>query len=109
MNFVTVQFYNESVFEFDGLVKDVERPLHHTPVLKPEVQKWLDDNVGSPHYVPSVNDSGTTTWRGATFLTTKRTNASPGSGMPLWNVYSKEYRFIFAEASKAMLFKLTWV
>lgn len=109
MNFVTVQFYNESVFEFDGLVKGLERPLHHVPVIRPEVRDWLDENIGPPHYEVGVNDSGTTTWRGAGLLTTSRTNARPGSGMPLWNVYSKEYRFIFAEASKAMLFKLTWV
>jgi hypothetical protein len=109
MNFVTVQFYNESIFEFDGLVKGLERPLYHVPIIRPEVREWLNGNIGPSHYELGVNDSGTNTWRGAALLSTSKTSAGAGSGMPLWNTYWKEYRFIFADPAKAVLFKLTWV
>ena len=109
MNFSTVQFGNENVFEFDGLVKELERPLHHVPVIKPEVLDWLNKNVGEATCDFGLNDSATITWRGAVLLATSRTGAIPGSSMPLWETYSKEYRFIFADPGKALLFKLTWV
>jgi hypothetical protein len=107
MNYVPIQFYNENVFEFDGFVKDFERPSYHNPVIKPSVHNWLAENVGEAHYEVGVNRSDTRTWRGAVLLS-RHTDLSVGSSMPLFGTYAKEYRFIFANPDKALLFKLTF-
>lgn len=108
MNFVSVQFHNENVFQFDGLVKDLERPLYHVPTIRQDVQVWLVEQVGEINYEIGVNACDTRTWRGAVLLA-RHNDVSIGSSMPLFGVYAKEYRFIFADPDKAMLFKLTWL
>ena len=111
MNIIPIQFDNLNVFEFDGFVSTAmtsssPRPLHFKPRIRQEVLDWLLNHVGRSEYYTTYRFVSTISWYGATLQGCRDTGAD--DNMPLWNMYSREYRFVFADPAKALLFKLTF-